>query len=62
MHAKAVIAGFAIHEVPVRYRRRVGKSKISGTVRGTFRAGTKIIGTILVYYPEYLSARRNREE
>jgi hypothetical protein len=46
----------------VRYRRRVGKSKISGTVRGTFGAGTKIIGTILVYYPRYLRMRRERGE
>ena len=61
MHAKAVIAGLAIREVPVRYRRRVGKSKISGTVRGTIRAGTKIIATILVYYPRYLTTRRNSE-
>jgi glycosyltransferase involved in cell wall biosynthesis len=62
MHAKAVIAGLTIHEVPVRYRKRVGKSKISGTVRGTIRAGTKIIGTILVYYPRYLSTRRRLPE
>ena len=60
MHAKAVIAGLSIAEVPVRYRRRIGTSKISGTVRGTMRAGTKIIGTILVYYPRYLDARRER--
>ena len=62
MHAKAVIAGLAIREVPVRYRKRVGKSKISGTVRGTIRAGTKIIGTILVYYPRYLTTRRSGEK
>jgi hypothetical protein len=62
MHAKAVITGLAIREVPVRYRKRVGKSKISGTVRGTIRAGTKIIGTILVYYPQYLAMRRERRE
>ena len=62
MHAKAVIEGLSIVEVPVRYRKRVGQSKISGTVRGTIRAGTKIIATILVYYPQYLSARRERKE
>lgn len=60
MHAKAVIAGLTIIEAPVRYRRRVGKSKISGTVGGTFRAGTKIVATILVYYPAYLSTWRKR--
>jgi len=58
MQAKAVIAGLRIREVPVRYRRRIGKSKISGTVRGTIRAGSRIIGTILMYYPLYLRTRR----
>lgn len=54
MQAKALIAGLAIREVPVRYRRRIGTSKISGTVSGTIRAGSRIIGTILMYYPQYL--------
>lgn len=60
MQARAVTAGLSIMEVPVRYRRRVGRSKISGTVRGTIRAGVKIIGTILVYYPSYRRSRRSR--
>jgi glycosyltransferase involved in cell wall biosynthesis len=60
MQARALIAGLRIREVPVRYRRRVGRSKISGTVSGTIRAGAKIIGTILVYYPEYRRSRRKR--
>ncbi len=58
MQARALIAGLRIREVPVRYRRRVGRSKISGTVSGTIRAGVKIIGTILVYYPAYRRTRR----
>jgi hypothetical protein len=34
-------------EVPVRYRKRAaGKSKVSGTIKGTFLAGYKIIWTI----------------
>jgi glycosyltransferase involved in cell wall biosynthesis len=57
MQAKAVIAGLRIREVPVRYRRRIGRSKISGTVRGTIRAGTRIISTILLYYPSYRRSR-----
>ena len=36
-------------EVPVDYRRRVGQSKISGTVKGTFLAGEKILRTIFKY-------------
>jgi glycosyltransferase involved in cell wall biosynthesis len=58
MQARALIAGLRIREVPVRYRRRTGRSKISGTVRGTLRAGTRIIATILMYYPEYRRSRR----
>jgi glycosyltransferase involved in cell wall biosynthesis len=58
MQAKAVIHGLRIREVPVRYRRRIGKSKISGTVRGTVRAGNRIIGTLLMYYPLYRRTRR----
>jgi len=47
MQLKALQAGLRIIEVPVRYRPRIGRSKISGTIAGTIRAGLKIIGTIL---------------
>jgi glycosyltransferase involved in cell wall biosynthesis len=57
MQVKAIAHGLRILEVPVRYRRRIGRSKISGTVRGTILAGAKIIGTILGYYPEYRRTR-----
>jgi glycosyltransferase involved in cell wall biosynthesis len=57
MQVKAIGAGLRILEVPVRYRRRVGKSKISGTIKGTILAGAKIIGTILYYFPR---VRRTR--
>lgn len=36
-------------EVPVRYRDRIGQSKISGTLRGSYRAGTTILKTIARY-------------
>jgi len=36
-------------EVPVRYRRRIGVSKVSGTVKGTIFAGIKILGWIFKY-------------
>ena len=49
MQIKAVRNGLRIREVPVNYRKRVGISKITGTVLGTFRAGTKIIYTIFKY-------------
>ncbi len=46
MQIKALRAGLAVEEVPVSYRRRLGVSKISGTVSGTIRAGAKILWTI----------------
>ncbi len=49
MQIKAVKKGLRIIEIPVRYRERVGVSKITGTVSGTFKAGTKIIYTIFKY-------------
>ncbi|MBW8242167.1 glycosyltransferase family 2 protein [Muricauda oceani] len=36
-------------EVPVRYKRRIGESKVSGTVKGTIFAGIKILGWIFKY-------------
>ena len=47
MQVKAARAGLRVREVPVDYRPRIGRSKVSGTVSGTIRAGTKILGTIL---------------
>jgi glycosyltransferase involved in cell wall biosynthesis len=46
MQIKALRAKLRIQEIPVPYRRRVGQSKISGTLRGTIRAGAKILYTI----------------
>jgi glycosyltransferase involved in cell wall biosynthesis len=48
MQIKAVLAGLTVQEVPVSYRRRIGKSKISGTIRGIVGAGIKILGTIFL--------------
>lgn len=50
MQIKAARNGLRVKEIPVGYRkRRAGRSKISGTIRGTFSAGAKIIWTILRY-------------
>jgi hypothetical protein len=46
MQARAARAGLRVVEVPVRYRRRVGRSKISGTLRGVLGAGWKILFTL----------------
>ncbi|HKZ78962.1 MAG TPA: glycosyltransferase family 2 protein [Pyrinomonadaceae bacterium] len=46
MQMRVVRAGLRILEVPVNHRRRAGgKSKVSGTLRGTFLAGTRILAT-----------------
>jgi glycosyltransferase involved in cell wall biosynthesis len=46
MQIKAVRAGLRIREVPVSYRKRVGVSKITGTISGTVKASAKILWTI----------------
>ena len=37
-------------EVPVRYRQRIGVSKVSGTLKGSIFAGVKILGWVFKYY------------
>lgn len=49
MQLKAAKQGLRCMEVPVNYRKRIGFSKISGTVKGTIMAGYKIIWTIFKY-------------
>src|SRR6201998_4054810 len=71
MILKGAIAGFRIVEVPVSYHPRIGKSKISGTVKGTLGAAWFILSRILSYYfrrrkasaatpPTYIYAQWNR--
>lgn len=47
MQIKAARMGYRILEVPVRYRRRIGSSKISGTLSGTIRATVRILSVIV---------------
>ncbi|HKH45076.1 MAG TPA: glycosyltransferase family 2 protein [Thermoanaerobaculia bacterium] len=49
MQVKALRQGLRATEVPVSYRKRVGVSKITGTISGTVRAGYKILWTVLRY-------------
>ena len=46
MQARAAKAKLKCKEIPVSYRKRVGVSKISGTLKGTILAGHKILWTI----------------
>ena len=49
MQVKALRAQKRVTEVPVSYRKRVGVSKITGTVKGTILAGYKILWTVVRY-------------
>ncbi|GAB3547373.1 glycosyltransferase family 2 protein [Spirosoma fluminis] len=50
MQLKAAKMRFRTTEVPVSYRKRIGHSKISGTIKGTVLAGYKILTTIFKYW------------
>ncbi len=49
MQIKAAQQNVRFLEVPVNYRNRIGESKISGTVKGVFGAGYKILYTLFKY-------------
>lgn len=49
MQLKAVKHGLKYTEVPVTYRQRIGKSKVSGTLRGVIGAGYKILWSLWKY-------------
>jgi glycosyltransferase involved in cell wall biosynthesis len=48
MQMRAARAGLRIREIPLPYRRRIaGRSKVAGNLRGTVRAGTRIVATLV---------------
>ena len=49
MQIKAAKKKYNIIEVPVSYRKRIGESKVTGTVKGTIMASIIIIKTIIKY-------------
>ncbi|WP_299050161.1 glycosyltransferase family 2 protein [uncultured Polaribacter sp.] len=49
MQLKALKQKLTYTEVPMKYRNRIGVSKVSGTVKGTIFAGVKILGWIFKY-------------
>ncbi|WP_372944316.1 glycosyltransferase family 2 protein [Muriicola sp.] len=49
MQLKVLKKRIAYTEVPVRYKKRIGISKVSGTIKGTIFAGMKILGWIFKY-------------
>jgi len=60
MILKGVLAGFRVVEVPVSYYPRIGKSKISGTLKGTVGAAWFILSLIVRYYFRYRRAGATR--
>jgi glycosyltransferase involved in cell wall biosynthesis len=60
MQLKAHSLGLAVVEVPVRYRPRIGRSKITGTVSGTLRAGARILTWIFAWRVRTLAVTRPR--
>ena len=60
MILKGTLAGFRVVEVPVSYYPRIGKSKISGTLKGTVGAGWFILSLIVGYYFRRRRARTAR--
>jgi glycosyltransferase involved in cell wall biosynthesis len=59
MQIKAAVRGLRVMEVPVSYRKRIGKSKVSGTLKGVISAGIKILYTIFkTPFDSWLSQRR----
>ncbi len=61
MILKGSLAGFRIAEVPVSYYPRIGKSKISGTLKGTVGAGWFILSRIVGYYFRHRRAGTPRD-
>lgn len=49
MQLKALKKNYSYEEVPVHYRNRIGESKVSGTIKGAFMAGVKILTWIFKY-------------
>ena len=49
MQLKALKQKFTYTEIPMKYRNRIGVSKVSGTVKGSIFAGVKILGWIFKY-------------
>lgn len=47
MQVKALIHGLKVVEIPVSYRKRIGTSKVTGTMSGSVKAGMKMLYTVI---------------
>ncbi|MFP6582035.1 MAG: TIGR04283 family arsenosugar biosynthesis glycosyltransferase [Candidatus Hydrogenedentota bacterium] len=60
MQIKATLQQLRSGEVPVDYRKRIGRSKVSGTVRGVIGAGYKILSTLFISAIKYHLFQKKR--
>ena len=60
MQVRALQHGLRVAEVPVSYRKRIGRSKISGTVSGSVKAGVKILSTLWMLRGRRAAGRDSR--
>jgi glycosyltransferase involved in cell wall biosynthesis len=60
MILKGALHGFRVVEVPVTYYRRIGKSKIGGTLKGTVGAAWFILSLMVRYYFPHRKAEIQR--
>jgi glycosyltransferase involved in cell wall biosynthesis len=60
MILKGALAGFRVVEVPMSYHRRIGKSKITGTLKGTVGAAWFILSLTVRYFFRYRRAGKPR--
>ncbi len=58
MQVKALIHGLKVVELPVSYRKRIGTSKVSGTLAGSLKAGFKILYKVFSHYLKGYTASR----
>lgn len=61
MQIRAARMGLRAREVPVRYRKRIGKSKITGTLLGSIRAATKITALMIALHLEHRTKLENSQ-
>ena len=61
MQVKAAVLDYRIEEIEIQYaRRRYGKSKISGSIIGSIRAGARILYSVPRYFWLARTLRGNR--
>ena len=61
MQVRAIQLGYEVVEVPVSTRKRIGQSKISGTIIGVVGAGRGILGMIARLYWQQINGNLSKQ-